>query len=165
MAQKPGSNNPIKTDCGSTAPEATHALSEDQRVVLSVMRLYFMSYATPHMTCWENGIEAAVSAYGSHKGPRIAYCCLTAVQKMRTSRKNAFNFCNPFCECCRKRMSQHEAQFLQILQALEDRQHGRVELTAMMLCEGNECSEFIAALRELSLALKDNYGPEIGALM
>ncbi|MEM1378352.1 MAG: hypothetical protein AAGG69_13285 [Pseudomonadota bacterium] len=140
--------------CEAHAPITSKDLTPHQTNALSIMRCYFMSYTAPKSCAWEAGMETAVRAYGTKRGPHVAWACLKCVQEMRVSRKTTFNFCNPFCKCCRKRLTQNEQHLLESLDHAGTGAVGALSLTSMMLCEGNEDSGFINSLHELDDAMR-----------
>lgn len=149
MSQEPKRDD-TKTECGIDAPLTTDRLTPHQTNALSIMRCYFLSYTNPRSCAWELGMETAVRAYGSERGPNVAWACLKCVQEMRVSRKTTFNFCNPFCKCCRQRLTQHEQYLVESIDHASQGAVGSLSLTAMMLCEGNENFGFIDSLYGLN---------------
>lgn len=127
----------------------------DQRhlQVLSIMRCYFFSYANTSSVSWENGLEAAVRFFGEDRGLAIAWACLNVIQAMRSSRSTTFQFCNPFCECCQKRLTRHEEYLLDGLQAIAQGGTGQARIASMLLCEGNPDDVFLACLERLESKL------------
>ena len=139
--------------CGTFAPHTTDQLTPHQTNALSIMRCYFMSYSNPQSCAWEAGMETAVRAYGSERGPGVAWACLKCVQEMRVSRKTVFRFCNPFCKCCRNRLTQHELHLVESIEHAGQGAQGPLMVTSMMLCEGNNDLGFVRSLQTLNAAV------------
>lgn len=142
-----------KSSCGVNASGSALTLSKQQQDALCIMRCFFVSYARPQSVDWEVGMNSAVKAFGEDKGPKVAWCCLRAVQAMRVSRRTRFHFCDPFCPCCCKRLTVNEGHLMRSLQAVSQGRRGEAELASMMLCEGNPDAAFLAAVERLSAEL------------
>lgn len=146
-------NEDEQTECSFHAPLTADCLDRHQQNFILIVRCYFMSYTVPQSCSWELGVETAVHAYGSDRGPQIAWACLKCVQEMRTSRKTTFKFCNPFCKCCRNRLTQHEQHLVESFDYARRGADGALSLTSMMLCEGNDDKEFVRSLHALQRAV------------
>lgn len=142
-------------DCAQRAPLNTNHFSDHEKTVLFIMRCYFLSYTSPTSSSWENGIEAAVLTFGGRDGPNIAWLCLKTVQSMRLTRRGMFSFCNPFCRCCKDRLTQHESHIMNCVFSVKSGETGRLHLASMMLCEGNNDKYFIEAIENLTAALEN----------
>ncbi|WP_306051214.1 hypothetical protein [Oceaniradius stylonematis] len=140
--------------CGVRADGATIDLTAGERIALCIMRCYFMSYARPQSVDWELGFSNAVKHFGEQRGPNVAWCCLRTVQAMRVSRRTKFHFCDPFCPCCNKRLTNNEAHLMRSLQAVGRGKMGEARLSALMLCEGNPDAPFLEAVERLDSELR-----------
>ncbi|MEM9472715.1 MAG: hypothetical protein AAGA00_12185 [Pseudomonadota bacterium] len=72
---------------------------------------------------------------------------------MRKSRNSVFQFCNPFCKCCKDRLTQSEANIMDCICAIRGGEAGKLHLSSMMLCEGNNDTNFLASIRDLTSEL------------
>ncbi len=134
-------------------PLTTDEYLHDELGALFIMRCYFASYASANCTLWEKGMDAAVLVFGQSKGPRIAWLCLKVVRTMRTSRRSIFQFCNPFCTCCKNRLTRNEAHLMACIRAIRCGESGKLHLSAILVCEGYKDTSFIESLHLLTREL------------
>lgn len=75
------------------------------------------------------------------------------VQAMRFSRKSTFRFSNPYCDCCRVRISTSERHIMETIRALAEGDAVTARTNALVLCEGYETEPFLRAAANLSRCL------------
>ncbi len=126
------------------------ALDPRMLCTLTVARYFFQSFAVPQLEGWTRALSGAEHLLGRDAAPGFACAVLRVVQAMRRSRKSVFHFSNPDCSNCAARLSGHERLLLNALRAtLEDRPDN-AEGHAMLLCEGNDTSEFLEEVEALA---------------
>lgn len=118
--------------------------------VLTIARLQFQSFATPESEAWTCALPHAERLFGREIAPQLVCGVQRAVQEMRLARKSVFQFSNPGCRRCAARVSGHERLFLNTLRAMMRDRWQDAEAHAMMLCEGNDTSAFLAEVLALS---------------
>jgi len=121
-----------------------------QIAILEIMRFYFVAYADPQRNAWEMAFEHGQRVFGTTRGPVMAARVLDVVQAMRFSRKSTFRFSNPYCECCRKRISNSERHILDAICALDRGDTVGAMASALVLCEGFDTEPFLDAAKKLS---------------
>lgn len=132
-----------------TAPLEDCGYSAEQVAVLEIMRFFFVAYSDPGRHAWETAFSHARKAFGETRGPVMAAKVLEMVQAMRYSRKSVFRFSNPYCECCRLRISNSERHMLDAVCALRRGDTVGARANALVLCEGFETDGFLDAARNL----------------
>lgn len=120
-----------------------------QRSTLMVSRCYFLSFAEPHSQAWEFGLQRAEALFGPSLGGMFGSKVLAYVQGMRGARRNAFSFANPFCECCRDRLTEHERLFISALGCVQREELSQARLHSLILCEGHSTDAMLDAADRL----------------
>lgn len=121
--------------------------------VLEVARYYWQTFALPQSQSWLCALQRAETRFPGLNGVEIGLETLAAVQAMRMSRTSCFNFNNPGCPHCSRILSEHERQFMNVLQAIREGRVGAAKTHAMILCEGNNTERLILRIIELAKAL------------
>jgi len=122
--------------------------------VLTIARLQFQSFATPESESWTCALPHADRLFGREVAPGLVCGVQRAVQEMRLARKSVFEFSNPGCRRCAARISGHERLFLNTLRAMMCGRPQDAEAHAMLLCEGNDTSAFLAEVSSLAMGLR-----------
>ncbi|WP_346894976.1 hypothetical protein [uncultured Roseibium sp.] len=111
-------------------------LPNEISAVLEVLRLFCFSYARPENQTWELAMETAERSFGPLQGWAIARCVLRVLTVLRRSRTTAIGFNNPFCRCCRNRLTTDERRFVQLLGLARQGRSEGAQAGALILCEG-----------------------------
>jgi hypothetical protein len=128
-------------------------LDGDELGVLAVARHYFRSFCAPATQSWMGAIAVAIEAWGPARGPDVAVATLNAVQAMRAARASPFVFNNPCCAGCAARVTPNEQALLSVMRGVRRGDVERAAGHAVLLCEGNDHANLIAALRLLDQRL------------
>ena len=126
----------------------TH-FDELERSILYISRIFFVAWSTPGKWSAENAFELAVAIHGETKGLPLAYGVMNAVKAMRISRNSVFKFNNPYCACCKKRVTPCEGHFLNAIHLARRGLHSAAQVEMMILCEGNDASSFAKQIDHL----------------
>ncbi|MEM1064516.1 MAG: hypothetical protein AAF771_07865 [Pseudomonadota bacterium] len=121
--------------------------------VLEVARYYWQTFAIPQSQSWLCALQRAETRFPGLNGVEVGLDTLAAVQAMRMSRTSCFNFNNPGCPHCSLIVSEHERQFMNVLQAVRQGRVGAAKTHAMILCEGNDTERLIMRMVSLARAL------------
>ncbi|MEL7300777.1 MAG: hypothetical protein AAFM92_10370 [Pseudomonadota bacterium] len=122
--------------------------------VLTISRFYWQQFAMPMSQSWLYALREAEAAFPGREAATIAFAILAAVQANRCSRVSTFHFNNPGCGACRNVISEHERQFMSVFRAVRAGRVGAARTHAMLLCEGNDTTDFIEEMQAL-VALLD----------
>ncbi|MEM7461642.1 MAG: hypothetical protein AAF362_03080 [Pseudomonadota bacterium] len=122
---------------------------ELERSILYISRIFFVAWSAPGKCSAENAFELAVAIHGETNGLQIAYGVMNAVKAMRISRNSVFKFNNPYCACCKKRVTECEGHFLNAIHLTRHKLHSAAEVEMMILCEGNDASSFSEQVNNL----------------
>ena len=139
-------------DCNrhGASDRGIEALDPRMICALTVARFFFQSFSAPQLEGWTRALSGAEQMLGSKAGPEFACGVLRMVQAMRCSRKSVFHFSNPDCGHCASTLSGHERLLMHSLWAcLKGRPEDAAGL-AMLLCEGNDTSDLVAAMTDLA---------------
>lgn len=117
--------------------------------VLAISRFYFQSFAIPESQMWMRALEVARDCFGEARGGELGNLVLDMVQAMRLSRRSGFRFSNPGCACCSQILSENERQMMGVFIAVRHGLLSQAHAHAMILCEGNDTVEFLAAMTDL----------------
>lgn len=121
-----------------------------EQAVLAMSRCFFKGFGEPESQAWLWAIEGAKAHFPKHMASLIAIAVLDAVQEMRRSRVSMFHFNNPCCDGCARILSEHERHLMSAFVSVRQKKQGTARTSAMMLCEGNDVSGFLAALKHLA---------------
>lgn len=124
-----------------------------ETAVLEVARYYWQTFAIPQSQSWLGALQRSETCFPGLNGVEVGLETLASVQAMRMSRISCFNFNNPGCPDCSRIVSEHERQFMNVLQAIRMGRIGAAKTHAMILCEGNETDALIRRMIELAKAL------------
>ncbi len=111
-------------------------LPNETSAVLEVLRLFCFSYARPENQTWELAMETAEQRFGPLQGWAVARCVLRVLTVLRLSRTTAISFNNPFCRCCRNRLTTDERRFVGLLGLARQGRPQGAQAEALILCEG-----------------------------
>ncbi|MFQ6552761.1 hypothetical protein AAD018_010525 [Aestuariibius insulae] len=138
-----------------TSKETTLSLADYGSVdvkILEIARLYWQTFAMPQSQSWLTASIRADRGFRGRQGGEVAMKTLAAVQAMRMSRVSCFRFNAPDCPGCSQIVSEHERQFMSVLQAVREDRPGAARTHAMLLCEGNETEPLISSMAMLARA-------------
>ena len=125
-------------------------LDGDERAVLQLLRHYCVSYSSPESQDWEVALAEGRRVFGSLVGAQIAVSVHDVLCAMRVARKSMFLFTNPYCSCCRNKISRDELRLLRIIQTVRGRASYSLRAEAMILCEGFNAEPLLEAVARLS---------------
>ena len=125
-------------------------LDRAECAVLNLSRCFFCSFSEPMSQAWQHAIVATNGAKDFGLGAAQLGLVLEMVLTMRRTRRSCFQFNSPFCEFCSEILSEHERQLIGTLAAFREGRHGSAKIHAMLLCEGNDATQFLNATFELA---------------
>ena len=125
-------------------------LSQDEVLVLQVLRLFCMTYANPGSHAWEEAFSMSVRELGPQHGRRTAQEVMNCIRALRCTRKTSFDFIDPTCPCCRKMLAHHESHFMRLLKAERANDGLTRQMSAVVLCEGENPSIFLQSVTQLA---------------
>ena len=120
-----------------------------EQTFLDLMRLYLLTFTDPTSHGWMKAGSLAASYFGPSLGPQVAHEFLSAVNAVRLIRSSPLEFSNPGCPGCAKVLCEAERQFMGALKAVFAGQRSAAYANAMLLCEGDDASDFLAALENV----------------
>ncbi|MEM9707545.1 MAG: hypothetical protein AAF871_02045 [Pseudomonadota bacterium] len=121
-----------------------------ETAILEVARFYWQTFAMPETQSWLMAHHRSEVRFGQEMGGLLGLDILSAVQAMRMARTSCFKFNNPGCPHCAEIVSEHERQFMNVLQSIRAKRMGATITHAMLLCEGNDASAFIQRMAEVA---------------
>jgi hypothetical protein len=113
-------------DATSLQSIESHVHCALDRVVLTVIRLLFGSYATENARYCHAALCAADNALGPVDGPALLGRCSAIASAIRQDRERGFRFLPAACE----HISPHEIEFLGILEATRSNDRALMETAA-----------------------------------
>ncbi|WP_461425888.1 hypothetical protein [Gymnodinialimonas sp.] len=132
---------------------ADAGLDRDEVAILTLTRFYFQSFAVPQTHAWIGALEHTQAHFGEAHGLLVAGRVLGAIKVMRSTRRSVFCFNSPTCPGCAAILTEHERRMIRSLAALRCGRDGLARTELMMLCEGNDTDDVLAAFRVLAQAL------------
>lgn len=111
--------------------------------VLSVARYFWQTFAVPETQSWLSALGLAEQRCRQGHGRELGLEILTTVQAMRYARVSCFEFSNPACRHCAMVVTGHERCFMSVFRAVRDGQLDLARTFAMILCEGNDTTQFM----------------------
>ncbi len=124
-------------------------LLQEEILVLQMLRLFCVTYANPGSHAWEEAYAMSVRELGSKDGPRVSHEVMNWVRTLRCTRKTSFDFIDPTCPCCRKMLAHHESHFMRLLKAERANDGLTRQMSAVVLCEGQNPSLFLQSMSSL----------------
>lgn len=125
---------------------------------LEIMRHYFTTFGSPATQSWIRAHELCFMHFSQSSAPMQAVRILAAVQMMRRSRRSVFCFSSPTCPVCVDILTDAERHLMASVQSIRIGRVREAQTHAMLLCEGNDTTEFLAAIRVMC-----SEAPEIAA--
>ena len=111
---------------------------DDELVVLTVMRYFFVSFTKPETEAWAEAIRFSIAYFGFSTGSQVASSVLCILQSMRQSRQSCFHFQSPSCSCCKKFITPNERCLMNAFKFLRQGASETVNAYLMILTEGND---------------------------
>ena len=146
-------HNDQRPCCGT--PQGNERRLEDMgygredRAILTIARLYFLSFADPFTQGWMRAGAVARHTFGASRGPQVAAAVLDAVLEMQTARRAVFEFSNPDSAGCAQVVCESERQFMGAMQACRAGRMSTAHANVLLLCEGADSGPLLSALRSL----------------
>lgn len=126
----------------------------DDSAVIHVARHFFRTFSAPQSQAWMQAFAFADTAFAGREPAVVTLAILKAVQSMGAARRSGFNFAAFDCDICSPKLTEHERQFVSVIMDLRRGRKGCAHVNAMMLCEGNDLTSFLSAMRELLTLLE-----------
>lgn len=133
----------------TNATKQTLRLDRFEHSILQITQLMCQSYAHPHSHAWEKALLMSKERFGTIGGGVVATAVLELLNALRKSRRTTFKFTNPFCPCCRASVSECEMRLLAIIKGKRTAQNQRVQMEAVILCEGFPAQKFLDSVDAL----------------
>lgn len=134
-------------------PDEVHreslALDGFARLVLSLMRWHFQTFAYPDSHGWLMALRTATAHVGPRRAGALVYDVVTVVQALRMARVSAVSFNPEGCACCRDWLTPDERRLMALLTALRKDQQGHARIIAQMLCDGKADTALLSSLQVL----------------
>ncbi len=111
---------------------------DDELVVLTVMRYFFVSFTKPQTEAWIDAIQFSIAYFGFSTGSQVAANVLCILQTMRLSRQSCFHFQSPSCLCCKKFITPNERCLMNAFKFLRQGASETVNAYLMIVTEGND---------------------------
>lgn len=125
-------------------------LLQEEILVLQVLRFFCMTYSNPGSHAWEEAYAMSVRELGSKDGPRVSHEIMNCIRALRCTRKTGFDFIDPTCPCCRMMLAHHESHFMRLLKAERANDGLARQMSAVILCEGENPSLFLQSISSLA---------------
>ncbi|MES2664461.1 MAG: hypothetical protein V4712_00075 [Pseudomonadota bacterium] len=144
MSRHPDHTTP-HLDRSATFPVPSVGLDGFELGLLTVLRHFCVSFADPQSQDWMQAYGFATRTWGISAGPKAAQALFTIFDAMRRSRRSVFQYANPACPVCSARLTANERHLMRMLHALRRNRVGEARTEAMLLVEGNDSHEVLAA--------------------
>ena len=142
-----GPRNSIRLKAGDKVQD--FGFDDAERAVLSVLRLYCQSFASPETQAWIRSLTFAENAFPPENGLQIARAVLTILQVMRVARDEGFSFSNPDCHNCAQYLTEHERQLMSAIAASRRNHRSALHANVMVLCQGQNPEDLLQAIAHL----------------
>lgn len=126
----------------------------DERHVLHIARLFFVSFHYPTSQAWMPAIFTAEQLFDSPAGAVIAARVLQVVNTVRFVRSAGFSYCDPGCSDCSKYITKEERYLVAALHSARRGRMSDARTQALLLCQGGDHAPFLAALALLVTCLE-----------
>ncbi len=123
--------------------------------VLTIMRHIFQSFADPESQSWMRAFYAALQHFPEEKATHVMVNTLSTLQAMRHTRASGFSYSNPSCARCSAILREDECRLLSVLAAFRRGMTSQAHGYALILCEGNDSTEFLRAAKHLAECLNE----------
>lgn len=144
---------------GRAATLSAAGLPPDTVAALKILRHVFQSFADPPSHGWVRAFETARACFPATHASEIGVAALAVVHHLARARRSGFVFCNPDCAQCAPELADDEYQLVSLLDALRKGDRPRERTHALLLCEGRDATDTVAATRDLARLLDAAQGP------
>lgn len=120
-----------------------------ERHILTLARLFMMTFHRPEMQTWAHAFEHAETLFGPVAGPVLNKAILSVVEQTRATRGSGFAYCDPYCPNCRPFLTNEERYLITVLHQLRRGRNNEAALQAMLLCEGRDTTAVMDRFQEL----------------
>lgn len=129
---------------------------------LEIMRHYFATFGNPATQSWMRALELSFVHFPQVTALTQSVKILAAVQAMRRSRRSMFCFSSPTCPDCAQVLTDAERHLMAAIHCIRIGRSREAQTHAMLLCEGNDATEFLAAVRVMCRDAPDYVAPSGG---
>lgn len=133
---------------------------DDELVILTVMRYFFVSFSQPSTEAWTEAIRFSISYFGFSTGSQVAANVLCILQAMRQSRQSCFHFQSPSCKCCKKLITPNERSLMNAFKSVRQGSIETAEAHLMILTEGNDHGCVLREINNLLPTLSSEWGQQ-----
>ena len=126
---------------------------EDELVILTVMRYFFVSFSRPQTEAWADAIRFSIAYFGFSTGSQVATNIMHVLQSMRQSRQSCFHFQSPSCECCKKLITPNERCLMNAVKSVRQGSIETAKAHLLILTEGNDHGCVLSELNNLLATL------------
>lgn len=123
--------------------------------LLQIARCFFKTFAAPKSQSWQRAFFDAERFFPAPFGATIATAILAVIDELRIARKSSFVFINGRCASCAHRLTQEERYLIAAVHHIRGRCRSQAHANAMMLCEGHDPSDLLAAIGRLAMITGD----------
>lgn len=151
------SNDSISNQCDGSGHETPDpSILEDafEKQFLSTARFFFQSYTEPDGHAWMDAFWRAEREFAVPYGATIAQAIVIVINELRSSRARGFAYQNPYCTNCSAFMTNEERYLVLSLRAIRKGNRTAASTNALLLCESEDTSRFLAALQRLVAILE-----------
>lgn len=141
-------------DSGIDTP-AIAWLDPFERDVLEIARYFFEAFSDPASHAWVEAFRKAETVFPMPFGASIAHAILIAINALRVSRRQTFQFERPSSLSGSACLTDAERYFMRILYDIRRQDRVSARAHALFLCEGNDASEVLAAFERLAIITGD----------
>ena len=154
---QPHYNHHADSPCctGGTQMAAAQGFDEFELQVLEIARYFFVTWSSPHSQSWMDAFMLAEQMFPAPFGATIAHAVAIMLNEMRSARPHLFNYHNPRCAGCSRKITDEERYLIAALQAVRRGQRSQAETQALMLCEGQDATAFLAACERIAIITGD----------
>lgn len=137
-------------DLASTYDLAEVGLDDFETGLLKVLRHFCVSFAEPQSQGWIAGYGTATDLWGISAGPKAAQAVFLVLDAMQRRRVSVFQYNNPACVVCSKRMTGNERHMMQMLHNMRVGKIAKARIDAMLLVEGGDTNTVLVAAYNLA---------------
>lgn len=125
-------------------------LEKQELLVLDLFRCFCLEFADPTTKSWVAAYAHAEEVMGLERGPVLAHLTANVLLALRRERQRAFNFIDPRCEKCKRRVLPTEIALIEILRATKMANRGGMLSALAILADGEEAPDTLAAALTLA---------------
>ncbi|MEM7472579.1 MAG: hypothetical protein AAF340_14620 [Pseudomonadota bacterium] len=136
-----------------------HPFDAFEKNVLTLARLFFLSFHLPKRQAWVSAFQFGEDRFGKSSGAAVAKGVMEIVNAMRSTRTSGFGYCDAFGAECSASLTREERYLISTLHHMRNQNPTAAAMNAMLLCEGADTTAYMARIDQLIALTSDAIQP------